>query len=60
MSSPKSWRTSDGEQQPIKERPNIYEYENYYDLIIEMPSVASLMSAEEFYEFQANYNDSKK
>lgn len=57
MSSPKKWRTSDGEQQPIKERLNIYEYVNYYDLIIEMPSVASLMSAEEFYEFQAKYNE---
>ena len=57
MSSPKKWRTSDEQQQPIKERPNIYEYENYYDLIIEMPSVASLMSAEEFYKFQRLYNE---
>jgi len=32
-SSPKKWRTSDGEQYEIKERPNIYECENYYDLI---------------------------
>ncbi|WP_026859525.1 hypothetical protein [Jeotgalicoccus psychrophilus] len=58
-SSPKKWRTSDGEQRET-ETIDIYKYTNYYDLLLEYPSIGNLLSAAEFYEFQANYNDSKK
>lgn len=59
MSSPKSWRQSDGQQHEIKTTDNVYKYD-YDTAILKFPSIAALVSRDEFYTFQAKYNDSKK
>lgn len=57
MSSPNKWRHSDGQQRETETIDNIYKYTNYYDLLLEYPSIGNLLSAAEFYEFQAKYNE---
>lgn len=58
-SSPKKWRTSDGEQRETEMIDNVYKYD-YDTAILLYQSIAALLTREEFHKFQDKYNDSKK
>lgn len=58
-SSTKKWRQSDGVYRETETIDNVYKYD-YDTAILLYPSIAALLTREEFYKFQAKYNDSKK